>query len=197
MPKYSESKRFYLRHNPLGFGYDIMDKGENKGLPYKRLFHTSSKEQVKGIFEAIEENHTVFPEPENDWEPQLLKIETKHYNYNYYIKSPEHLNEICFNFCKEHHGTKYTSFTKWELPEEYTNIIDEDVIDKFPDAEFRKKMKEQNERNKKQQKDYEEHNRIIDLADKIIGENLVHRGYYLLQNAEFLYYSFEFKTFDN
>ncbi len=198
MPKYSKSRRFYVANGTYGFGYCIVDKGtEGDKSRYKKLFHSSSKEQILKVFETIEENHTDFPEPEKNWIPQNLKIKTRHYDYSYLIKSVEDLNEVCFKFCEEHYNSKYTEFIRWELPEEYNNIIDEDVINNFPDEVFRNKMREQNERNKKQQKDYEEHNKIIDLADKIISNKIISKGYLLFQEAEFLYNSFELTTFDN
>jgi hypothetical protein len=85
--KYSKSKRFFIG-TPKGFGYAIVDKGDgNKGVD-KIVFHTSDKEQVKEVFQNIEETHTDFPEPKTDWEPRLLMFKDNYFTSHYLVKSP-------------------------------------------------------------------------------------------------------------
>lgn len=97
----------------------------------KIVFHTSDKEQVKEVFQNIEETHTDFPEPKTDWEPRLLMFKDNHFTSHYLVKSPEHLDEVAFQIIKDNRlgnlGTWDTSDTE-KVSDECINLCNNDNI---------------------------------------------------------------------
>jgi len=195
MARYSTLKRYYITGGPKGFGYQIVDKGENL-KSHRRIFHTSCREQAKAVFETIEENDSEFPEPKTDWIPKVLVIKEKHGDQHFLIKKVGDLNDVAYNYIKANHEGAYSQFTKWDVPTDLV-IIDKDIIKVCPSPEARKVMTDQNTSNQRNLKSYSEHNALIDEVDALMAKDSTKGAYTLLHELEFLYSYCDLETFGN
>ena len=193
---YSNSKRFYINTGKYNFGYQIVDKGESGKMPYKVLFHSSNKAETLKIWETIEEKHTDLITPTQDWEPQLL-LTGGSYNTTYFlVKSPEHLNQISFDYVKHCYESSRSDFSKWT--EDKVNLISKESINSCNVDWIKDNMITHNDRQLKNKKANKEHNDLIDRVIKLLESGSTKRAFTILMElSEGGYESIELNHFDN
>lgn len=185
--KYSKSKRFYTNGGPYGFGYYIIDKGEDMVMPYKKIFHTSDKEQLLEVFETIEENFENLEAPIQNWSPKILFIDEKHCTNHFLINSPEEVDVVAYKYIKLNYGTKYSRLVKWELPKDSITLSDVSYIDACPNKKLKDFLLGVSKSMRDNFKEYEKHNKLIDAVNALMLSNDKTGSYDLLSELDFLY----------
>jgi hypothetical protein len=107
--------RLLARSNPSGFGYELVKmrpEGPEKRLaPYKLLFHTSSESQLRQLLEEIRTGRRHIddlPEPEDDFEPQLVISKDTHDTSYHLVKNLAAYLALMVKLVRENRETYYS-----------------------------------------------------------------------------------------
>jgi hypothetical protein len=164
---------YFIRSKPDGFGYQIIRRSD-----YKCIFYTSSKEQVKRVFENLDENLKIDEKPEENFIPQLLRIKTKHYNYNYLVRNSEELDEISLHFLKR----IIPNFSEWEENEPTLTL---EYIEQCQDETIKEELKIKYNQQLKFLEESKIFNNFLKKAKNKIEKNITKNAYYFIRDMEY------------
>lgn len=181
---------YYLVNHPYGFGYFIFKKTFEKkkvtiisnkkkskidSTERKLMFHSSNQQQAKEVLESLKLNgdSIVFPIPENNWKPVILKFNEKHYDKYYLANNEDELNEIAFQILKDRNDNGWYLKPKFEnfsfsgfkeLPKDVLKKMDKSTLSFYETQKsgYEKNLKEFNQYSKI----YNELLRVLKTKDK-------------------------------
>ena len=182
-------KRFKTYNHHTGFGFKIIDSKNSN----KEMFHSSCEEQAKEVTDKLNGPSLVenLPEQKADWTPKLLTVETKHHHYRYLVKSPSHLNEVCF----KHLGK--TELVEFDLQEQK---LTKEYIDKCPDALIRSELEIDFLKINEDNRFITKYNIMIQNIKDALSKNDESKGFSLLKKLmafEMEYDKYSLEDFDN
>lgn len=189
-----DNKEFVARRSPMGFGYEIIT-----GDTFKRLYHTSEKEELVDVVEKLEGGALFdeLPAGKNQWVPKLLIKEEKHFTQHYLINNEEELFKIALEIIQEDYENNAYSWME-ETNQPDAPVFTEEDLNNIP-IPMKKDAENILERYRKDLKSYNEikasYNNLLNILKKKESKSAWHWivDYY----ASFSTHGFRLESFHN
>ena len=190
---------YYERRNPNGFGYEVMLKEtnpENHKATYNRVFHTSSKEQLKKVLKDFQEKGSTKLVPETNWVPRLLTFVEKHSSPKFLVRSEEELFTIALEVVHDRNQEGWYRYFAEVEPN--VQEVTQEEIDVISNPSLKIAAEKERKRFLDEQKELKELIRLKRLLEVAINEKNSYAAFMLLSSTRSAEYEdFQIEDFKN
>ena len=190
---------YYERRNPNGFGYEVMLKEtdqETHKATYKRVFHTSSKEQLKKVLKDFQEKGSTKLVPETNWVPRLLTFVEKHSSPKFLVRSEEELFTIALEVVHDRNQEGWYRYFAEVEPN--VQEVTQEEIDVISNPSLKIAAEKERKKFLNEQKELKELIRLKRLLEVAINEKNSYAAFMLLSSTRSAEYEdFQIEDFKN
>lgn len=188
---------YISRKNPNRFGFEVVrkeiDQNNTKKVNYKRVFHTSSKQQNEVALKQFVEKGVCDILAETNWIPMVLILNQKHSTPKYIVRSEEELFSLSLEIVKKRMEERYYT-DLFESSSPVLGEVSQAEIDAITNEKIKALAIKEREKLIKQQREFKESIRLRVLLTKIIEEKDLKSAFDFLQERS--HYTFEYEGID-